>query len=65
MELKAKFFKEEKDPCEEDDTLSPFASVMDLSKIKPGEIEFEDEKKTNILWKKYRKYIKKYSTKSF
>ena len=35
--------------------LHPIASIMDLSEIRPGELEIEEEIKMGYLWKKYRK----------
>ena len=36
---------------------SPFSMIMDISDIKPGEIEIEDEVNQRYLWfKHYKKY---------
>ena len=37
---------------------SPFSLIMDLSDVKPGELEIEDEIKMGYLWKKYSKKSK-------
>ena len=34
---------------------SPFSLIMDISEIKPGELELEDEIKMGYLWEKYVK----------
>ncbi|MHA1147205.1 MAG: hypothetical protein ACTSR8_03075 [Promethearchaeota archaeon] len=33
----------------------PIAMIMDLSDIRPGELELEEEIKMGYLWKKYKK----------
>ena len=37
---------------------SPYSLIMDISDIKPGELEIEDEIKLGYLWKRYRKKSK-------
>jgi len=32
---------------------SPFSLIMDISEIRPGELELEDEIRMSYLWKKY------------
>lgn len=32
---------------------SPFSLIMDISEIRPGELELEDEIKRGYLWEKY------------
>ena len=34
---------------------SPISLIMDLSDVKPGELEIEDEIKMGYLWKRYSK----------
>jgi hypothetical protein len=46
------------DETESIEERSPFSLIMDLSDVKPGEIEIEDEIKMGYLWKKYSKKSK-------
>ena len=51
MELTTDFYKEEKEEIED----QPFhefsyANIFDMSDIRPGEIEIEDDLKMNYLW---------------
>lgn len=47
-------FYEEEDE-NEDYEETPFSMIMDLSSMRPGELEIEDEIKRGYLWKKYKK----------
>ena len=60
MELSSDFYEEEEEKTED----KPFhefsyANIFDMSDVRPGEIEIEDELKIGILWKKYAKKPKK------
>ena len=60
MELSADFYEEEKEQPED----KPFhefsyANIFDLSDIKPGEVEIEDEIHLGYLWARYGKYESK------
>ncbi|MHA1291634.1 MAG: hypothetical protein ACTSQJ_03075 [Promethearchaeota archaeon] len=38
---------------------TPFTMILDISNVKPGEIELEDERKMSYLWRKYSKSSEK------
>ncbi len=51
-------FYEDQESENERENESPYSLIMDLSDIKPGEIEIEDEIKLGYLWIKHQKRIK-------
>ncbi|MBA7683957.1 hypothetical protein ES703_92345 [subsurface metagenome] len=57
MELSADFYEEEEKKAED----KPFhefsySSIFDMSDIRPGEIEIEDEIKMGYLWRRYGRH---------
>ena len=57
MELSADFYEEEKEKAEDEPYHEfSFANIFDISNIRPGEIEIEDEIKMGYLWARYKRY---------
>ena len=59
MELSADFYEKEKEESE-DKPFNEFSysNIFDMSDIRPGEIEIEEEIRMGYLWKKYKQRSK-------
>lgn len=57
MELLADFYEEKKEK-NEDKPFNEFsyANIFDMSDVRPGEIEIEDEIKMGYLWSRYKRH---------
>jgi hypothetical protein len=54
MELSADFYEEEKEkPVDKPFHEFSYANIFDMSDVKPGEIEIEDEIRLGYLWARY------------
>ena len=58
IEINMDFYKEEEEDIEEISEKAPFSMVMDLSNVRPAEIEIEDEIRMGYLRMKYKKTSK-------
>lgn len=57
IEFLTEYYKEEKDPCEQDEDLdeSTNVSILDPLEVNHTGIEIEDDIRMGYLWKKYKK----------
>ena len=58
VEISMDFYEEEEEEIEEKLEENSFSSVMDLSNVRPAEIEIEDEIRMGYLRMKYKKSSK-------
>ena len=58
MEISIDTYKQKEEEIEEEVEQSPYALIMDLSYIIPGEIQIEDEIRMGYLRNKYKKSSK-------